>query len=312
MAAQASRHPTERFQLDSESGPPPGALNIHPEGDLPADQRSRIGTTAAGSATVRERRPFKVSTYRPPLELLARTVRCRRRPSPGTRTRSPTCRPASSPHLSPHRPRTLTTSAYGPLHARASASSSSNERNWPSRRARPALGGLTKAATFRATRPSATAKASIERSVDRYRLAVDPDRPAATSPPAHAETWASVIEAIGRWPNLGATWFAHADRSASCVFLLRLWREATQSGKSDASGTLPRRGSNHSPERSRRACSCSHATASDLRSKTRVATSRPWDFTRARYRTRSPRTNRWMLTLPASLRVEPPARRRRP
>lgn len=62
MAAQASRHPTERFQLDSESGPPPGALNNQSEGALPADQTSRIGTTAAGSATVRERRPFSVST----------------------------------------------------------------------------------------------------------------------------------------------------------------------------------------------------------------------------------------------------------
>jgi hypothetical protein len=101
----------------SRSGPPRGAANSQEPGALPMLHRSTIGTKAGTSGTVRARLFFSVSSYRGPPPLLARTARVSRTPGPGTDTRSPTWRPASSPQRSLASARTGTTSRYGPVHA---------------------------------------------------------------------------------------------------------------------------------------------------------------------------------------------------
>jgi len=122
----AARQPTDRFQFDSRSGPPPGAENSQACGSFPALHRSMIGTSSATSGTVRARWFFSVSTYSAPPPPLASTARLSRRPGPGTDTRSPTWRPASSPQRSPASARTGTTSRYGPVQAAVSACSSAS------------------------------------------------------------------------------------------------------------------------------------------------------------------------------------------
>src|SRR5215204_1915095 len=90
--------PADRpLQFVSRSGPPAGAAKSHSPALLPALHRSTMGTTTGTSGTVRARLFFNVSTYNSPPPLLARTARDNRSPGPGTITRSPTCRPASSP-----------------------------------------------------------------------------------------------------------------------------------------------------------------------------------------------------------------------
>jgi hypothetical protein len=81
--------------------PPAGAAKSHSAGLLPALHRSTMSTTTGTSGTVRALLFFNVSTYNSPPPLLARTARDNRSPGPGTLTRSPTCRPASSPHRRP-------------------------------------------------------------------------------------------------------------------------------------------------------------------------------------------------------------------
>src|SRR5215831_2454343 len=123
-ATLAARQPTDRFQFDSRSGPPPGAENSQACGSFPALHRSMIGTSSATSGTVRARWFFSVSTYSAPPPPLASTARLSRRPGPGTDTRSPTRRPAISPQRSPASARTGTTSRYGPVQAVVSACNS--------------------------------------------------------------------------------------------------------------------------------------------------------------------------------------------
>ena len=63
-----------------------------------------------------------------------------------------------------------------PWHAWVSARNSPEMSAWPSRRARPLVGLGAAAATLCITRASATAKARIDRSVARARVAVDLNR----------------------------------------------------------------------------------------------------------------------------------------
>src|ERR1700761_3204675 len=120
MAAVAARQPTERFQFDSRNAPPAGAENSHAPSPLPSLHLSTIGTNSATSGTVLARLLLSVSTYSAQPPLLASTARLSRRPVPGTDTRSPTRRPASSPQRIPVSARTGTSSAYWPLQAAVS------------------------------------------------------------------------------------------------------------------------------------------------------------------------------------------------
>ena len=132
-----------------------------PAAPSPRLHRSMIGTSSATSGTVRARWFFSVSTYSAPPPPLASTARLSRRPGPGTDTRSPAWRPASSPQRSPASARTGTTSRYGPAQAAVSACSSARVSACPSRLTRPLAGRRTVAATLCWTRPSATANARM-------------------------------------------------------------------------------------------------------------------------------------------------------
>jgi hypothetical protein len=105
----------------------------------PTQARAAPSEPGCSSACPRTRGP-------PPL--LAGTARLSRRPGPGTDTRSPTWRPASSPQRSPASARTGTTSRYGPVHAAVRACSSASVSAWPSRLAWPLVGFRTDAATL--------------------------------------------------------------------------------------------------------------------------------------------------------------------
>jgi hypothetical protein len=112
-------------------------------------------------------------------------------------------------------------------------------------------------------------------------LAVEVEQPPSTSPPIQWATCAWVIEARGASPNLGWMWLRQADSSASRLALegatglqpLRVeggQRDASTAGVEPLAGAwcaslllLPR-----------------HRIALALEDP--VATSRPWDFTRAR------------------------------
>src|SRR5699024_9111462 len=155
----------------------------------------------------------------------------------------------------------------------------------------------------------------MDRNVYKYRCTLDGETPDWVSAPSQEDTSAALIEATGMLPHRGSPCKRQSASSASRVRRLTDWRDCSHAGATDDSLTRPRRGSTHSPRRSRRLWSCSQATASDRRVNTLEATSRPWDFTRALYRTAPEAVvRRWILiatSFPARAERRSTHRRRR-
>ena len=106
-----------RFQFDSLSGPPPVRSNSQCRGSCPpprVDDRHQLGDEQYGAGAA----PFKVSTYSSPPLLLARTAALQAQALTRHGDAVADLEAGQLAPPQPARPRTRTTSAYGPLHAR--------------------------------------------------------------------------------------------------------------------------------------------------------------------------------------------------
>lgn len=206
IAAHAADKRTERFQFDSLEGPPSGAGNSHSEASFPSAHRPTTGDDLGGQrhragASALER-----------VDVQTATVAAGQHGSLDTEPLTGHGHPVSDLHAGQLAPPQTAKAQHDDdvgvvPHASAGQGVQLRLRQEPAfSRARPPLGTWTAAATLRVNRPSATAKASSDRSVARYRLAVAGAHPDATSPPTQADTCASVIPMSGRAPNRGPMW----------------------------------------------------------------------------------------------------------
>ena len=319
-AAVWRRSCTRNVELRSQPSPPttsPSASSWTPEWTtarrreqpvvrlLVLRPRSTTGTSSPRAAPSWPAALHRVPTNSSPPLLLARTARCTRKPLPGHGDRSPTWRPASSPHRNPASAEHATTSAWGRRKLRRGRSPPPSL--WPDPRVErrhvvPYLRGYVPGHP-----PSATASSRISRSVASALVAVDGADPRATRLPTQVATSAVVSDATGpartglhvSTPGGPSVSRVDASRSRSpeprlghlpTAELARAWDRSTRRAAAV------------------RICSCSQTTASRLRSKTRVTTSRPCDLTRDRYRTLPPRVTYRCTLMPSlllAMRVHP-------